>query len=93
MRGDRRRQPNRSAMRGPQPGRTTLVIMVSPVPGKYELPYLAVPPNQYPIYYSPGYITRLTKMFYVFNSTSLTQPEKTLPQNRRYIFNKIFRNF
>ena len=33
--GDRKRQPNRSAMEGPQPGRTALLITVSPVPGKY----------------------------------------------------------
>ena len=34
--GNRRRQPNQSAMEGPLPGRTTLLIMVSPVPGKYD---------------------------------------------------------
>ena len=33
--GNRRRQPNRSAMQGPLPGRTALLITVSPVPGKY----------------------------------------------------------
>ena len=37
IRGNRRRQPNRSAMEGPLPGRTALLITVSPVPGKYEL--------------------------------------------------------
>ena len=35
--GNRRRQPNRSAMEGPLPGRTALLITVSPVPGKYDL--------------------------------------------------------
>ena len=35
--GNRRRQTNRSAMEGPLPGRTALLITVSPVPGKYEL--------------------------------------------------------
>ena len=34
--GNRRRQPNRSAMEGSLPGRTALLITVSPVPGKYE---------------------------------------------------------
>ena len=33
--GNRRRQPNRSAMEGPLPEGTTLLIMVSLVPGKY----------------------------------------------------------
>lgn len=33
--GDRRGQPNRSAMERPRPGRTTKLIMVPPVPGKY----------------------------------------------------------
>ena len=33
--GYRRRQPNRSAMEGPPPGRTALLITVSSVPGKY----------------------------------------------------------
>lgn len=33
----RKRQPNRSAMEGPRPGRTSLMIKVSPVPGKYDL--------------------------------------------------------
>lgn len=35
--GNRRGQHTRSAMDEPHPGRTTLVIMVSPLPGKYEL--------------------------------------------------------
>ena len=35
--GNRRRQLNRSAMEEPLPGRTALLIMVSPVPGKYDL--------------------------------------------------------
>ena len=34
--GNRRRQPNRSAMEGSLPGRTALLITVSPVPGKYD---------------------------------------------------------
>ena len=34
--GNRRRQLNRSAMEEPLPGRTALLITVSPVPGKYE---------------------------------------------------------
>ena len=34
--GDRRGQPNRSAMERPHPGRTAFLITVSPVPGKYE---------------------------------------------------------
>ena len=33
--GDRRGQPNRSAMERPRPGRTAWLIMVPPVPGKY----------------------------------------------------------
>ena len=33
--GDRRGQPNRSAMERPHPGRTPLLIRVPPVPGKY----------------------------------------------------------
>ena len=33
--GDRRGQPNRSAMERPHSGPTTLVIVVQPVPGKY----------------------------------------------------------
>ena len=33
--GDRRGQPNRSAMERPRPGRTSFVINVPPVPGKY----------------------------------------------------------
>ena len=33
--GDRRGQPARSAMDRPRPGRTPLLIRVSPVPGKY----------------------------------------------------------
>ena len=36
IRGNRRRQPCRSAMTGPQPGGTALLITVSPEPGKYE---------------------------------------------------------
>ena len=35
--GNRRRQPNRSAMGGPQPGGTAFLITVSSVPGKYAL--------------------------------------------------------
>ena len=35
--GYRRRQPNRSAMEGPPPGRTAWLITVSSVPGKYDL--------------------------------------------------------
>ena len=35
--GNRRRQLNRSAMEEPLPGRTALLITVSPVPGKYAL--------------------------------------------------------
>ena len=34
--GDRRVQPNRSAMEGPRPGQTTFEIAVPPVPGKYD---------------------------------------------------------
>jgi hypothetical protein len=34
---NRRGQPNRSAMEGPHPEGTTLVIMVTPTPGKYAL--------------------------------------------------------
>ena len=34
---NRRRQLNRSAMEEPLPGRTALMITVSPVPGKYDL--------------------------------------------------------
>ena len=33
--GDRRGQPNRSAMERPRPGRTAVMITVPPVPGKY----------------------------------------------------------
>ena len=33
--GNRKGQPNRSAMERPRPGGTSLVIKVSPVPGKY----------------------------------------------------------
>ena len=36
--GNRRGQHIRSAMDKPRPGKTTFVIMVSPLPGKYELP-------------------------------------------------------
>ena len=35
--GYRRLQPNRSAMVRPRSGGTTLLIMVSPAPGKYDL--------------------------------------------------------
>ena len=35
--GDRKGQPNRSAMERPRPEGTTIVIMVTSVPGKYEL--------------------------------------------------------
>ena len=35
--GNRRGQHIRSAMDEPRPGKTTFVIMVSPLPGKYEL--------------------------------------------------------
>lgn len=35
--GNRRGQHIRSAMDKPRPGKTTFVIMVSPLPGKYEL--------------------------------------------------------
>jgi len=42
--GDRKRQPDRSAMEGPQPGGTALMITVSPVPGKYAYVRL------YPLY-------------------------------------------
>ena len=35
--GNRRGQHIRSAMDKPRPGKTTIVIMVSPLPGKYEL--------------------------------------------------------
>ena len=34
--GDRRGQPNRSAMERPHSGPTALVIAVQPVPGKYD---------------------------------------------------------
>lgn len=35
IRGNRRLQPNRSAMEGPLPGETALLITVFSVPGKY----------------------------------------------------------
>ncbi|GBP88759.1 hypothetical protein EVAR_17867_1 [Eumeta japonica] len=35
IRGNRRGQPDRSAMEGPRPGGTAFVITVSPTPGKY----------------------------------------------------------
>jgi len=35
--GDRRVQPNRSAMEGPRPGETSFMIEVFSVPGKYEI--------------------------------------------------------
>lgn len=38
--GNRRGQHIRSAMDKPRPGKTTFVIMVSPLPGKYELLHL-----------------------------------------------------
>ncbi len=34
--GNRRGQPNRSAMEGPHPGGTAFMITVSPAPGKYD---------------------------------------------------------
>ena len=34
--GNRRGQPNRSAMEGPRPGGSALLITDSPVPGKYD---------------------------------------------------------
>ena len=37
IRGNRRGQPNRSAMERPHPGGTAFRITVSPVPGKYAL--------------------------------------------------------
>ena len=42
--GNRRGQPNRSAMEGPHPGGTAFLITVSPVPGKYAL-ILIEPPH------------------------------------------------
>ena len=42
--GNRRGQHIRSAMDKPRPGKTTFVIMVSPLPGKYEL--LCPPPRE-----------------------------------------------
>jgi len=35
--GNRRGQPNRSAMEGPRPGGSALLITDSPVPGKYDI--------------------------------------------------------
>ena len=44
--GNRRGQHIRSAMDKPRPGKTTFVIMVSPLPGKYELlPLLGTTPS------------------------------------------------
>ena len=44
--GNRKGQPNRSAMEGPRPGGTSLLIKVSPEPGKYtEVMWLL--PNQF----------------------------------------------
>ena len=37
--GNRKGQPIRSAMDRPRPGRTSLMIKVSPVPGKYAWPW------------------------------------------------------
>ena len=37
--GNRRGQPNRSAMEGPHPGGTAFLITVSPVPGKYAFSF------------------------------------------------------
>ena len=44
--GDRRGQPNRSAMERPRPGGTALVITVSSVPGKYAFSGATLIPSQ-----------------------------------------------
>ena len=41
--GNRRLQPNRSAMERPRPGETAFLITVLPVPGKYALPKWSEP--------------------------------------------------
>ena len=43
--GNRRRQPSRSAMEGPPPGETSLMIKVIPVPGKYDFTLIILPPD------------------------------------------------
>jgi len=41
--GNRRGQPNQSAMEGPRPGGSALLITESPVPGKYDFSLQAIP--------------------------------------------------
>ncbi|XP_074222686.1 uncharacterized protein LOC141578032 [Camelus bactrianus] len=56
--GNRRGQHIRSAMDKPRPGKTTFVIMVSPLPGKYEL---LTPPTPTPSR-SPGSAPTVTSL-------------------------------
>ena len=60
--GDRRGQPARSAMDRPRPGRTPLLIRVSPVPGKYASVFKDYQPDQLQLFEIP----RLSKVLHIF---------------------------
>ena len=55
IRGNRRRQPCLSAMTGPQPGGTALLITVSPEPGKYEEKCFGYSPNLWKTFETPSF--------------------------------------